>query len=157
MSKKSKAAIKVLTEDLSRLYEAVATLRVKFQDLDDTVAFYGSSINNLEMDVKKLSYDFHEEQYTDPQIFKVSKEAYDHLEAELNKPPKKNSKLDRLFNANKDNYSEKIDLIILEKKVREAIVAKLEKSQNANSCTCGDICQAFDSGFQEAIRIVKDM
>jgi len=44
-----------------------------------------------------------------------------------------------------------------EKKIREAIIEKLEKQQNANSCACGDTCQAYDNGFQDAINTIRDM
>lgn len=154
---KNKEIIKILLDDITSLRSKVALLDTKVESLDDNLAFYASSINNLEMDVKKLSYDFHEEQYVDPQIFKVSKEAYDHLEAELNKPPKKNKNLSKLFNTDKDDYLKKLDTMILEKKIRDGIIAKLEEEAENNTCNCGDTCQAYDNGFQDAISTIKDM
>jgi len=58
------------------------------------------------------------------------------------------------FYTNQTNW---FDDLAIEKKVREDIIAKLEKQQNPNSCACGDICQAYDNGFQDAINTIKDM
>lgn len=56
-----------------------------------------------------------------------------------------------------DDIHKLVDQIILERKVRQGIIAELEKEQNANSCHCGDICQAFDNGFQHAISRIRNM
>lgn len=117
-----KQSIEFLINDLSFMNDRIVKLNAKVEDLDDTIAFYASSINILEEAVKKLSPDLEEDQPTWV-----------------------------------DNINKQVDQIILERKVRQGIIAELEKEQNANSCHCGDICQAFDNGFQHAISRIRNM
>ena len=130
---KNKEIVKILLDDIASLRSKVALLDTKVESLDDNLAFYAGSINNLEMDVKRLSYDFHEEQRIEPYV----------------------------VNTNQTNWLEKtikdIDEMALEKKVREAIVAKLEEFSERNSCDCGEYCTAYDNGFQTAISTIRNM
>jgi hypothetical protein len=50
-----------------------------------------------------------------------------------------------------------IDEMVLEKKIRERIIARLEEEAEDNLCSCGDICNAFDNGFNTAIQSIKDL
>lgn len=126
MKKDVQEAIQFAMNNTILLADKVNELVDKVAELEDILAFYGSSTNQLEMTVKRLSHDFHEEQRIEPYI----------------------------VNNNQTNW---FDDLAIEKKVREDIIAKLEKQQNANSCACGDICQAYDNGFQDAINTIRDM
>lgn len=163
MKKDVQEAIQFAINNTILLADKVNELVDKVAELEDNLAFYGSSTNQLEMTVKKLSNDLHGTQYIDPQIFKVSKKESDALEKALEEltPKSVTDGLKKLYNkTNKtfmDDVNETVDRIILENKIRESIIAKLEKQQNANSCACGDICQAYDNGFQDAINTIRDM
>ena len=97
MSKKSKAAIKILIQDISILDDMVSKLRYRVTELEDTVAFYASSLNSLEITVKSLSHDYHEglnPSYTafdemqeiPSKTFKVSSKEWEYLNDALNNP-----------------------------------------------------------------------
>jgi hypothetical protein len=157
MKKDVQEAIQFAMNNILLFADKTNELVDKVAELEDNLAFYANSINQLEMTVKKLSDNFHGTQAIDPYIINVSNEAYNHLVEELDKPAKKNKGLSRLFAANGDEYINKLDVIILEKKIREAIIEKLERQAEDNSCDCGDICQAYDNGFQDAINFIRNM
>jgi predicted nuclease with TOPRIM domain len=129
----TKQIFSFLTNDIIMLTGKINELVDKVAELEDHLAFYGSSINILETNVKKLSHDFYEEQKIEPYIVNVNQPNW----------------LDRTI--------EDIDEMVLEKKIRESIIAKLEEEAEDNSCSCGDICNAFDNGFSTAISFIRNM
>jgi archaellum component FlaC len=56
-----------------------------------------------------------------------------------------------------DDVNDKVDQIILERKIRERIIARLEEEAEDSLCSCGDICNAFDNGFNTAIQSIRDL
>ena len=39
---------------------------------------------------------------------------------------------------------------------RKRLVSMLEEEAERNACSCGDICTAYDNGFEDAIFTIKD-
>jgi hypothetical protein len=171
----TKQIFSFLANDILMLNESLSKINDRLDELDEALGFQNGSINTLEMTVKKLSHDFHEEQRIDPYIVNVNQPNWldetikdidqRNLEKALEELTPKNvtDGLKRLYTKADggrtylDDVNDKVDQIVLEKKIRDAIIAKLEKQHNANSCACGDTCQAYDNGFQDAIYAIKDM
>lgn len=51
-----------VTEDLDLVASILEKLLGRVEELEDSLKFYGQSVNQLEMLVKKISYDLYEEQ-----------------------------------------------------------------------------------------------
>jgi len=161
MKKDVQEAIQFAMNNILLFADKTNELVDKVAELEDNLAFYANSINQLEMTVKKLSDNFHGTQAIDPYIINVSNsEALEKALEELT-PKRVTDGLKKLYNkTNKtfmDDVNETVDRIILEKKIREDIIAKLEQKEEEISCTCGDSCIAFDNGFAEAINFIRDM
>jgi tetrahydromethanopterin S-methyltransferase subunit G len=157
------------------LNESLSKINDRLDELDEALGFQNGSINTLEMTVKKLSHDFHEEQKIDPYIVNVNQpnwldrtiEDIDKrdLEKALEELTPKNvtDGLNRLYTKADggrtwlDDVNDKVDQIVLEKKIRERIIARLEKEEEDISCNCGEICAAYDNGFEDAIHAIRDM
>lgn len=90
-----------IVKDLETVATILEALIARQETLEDEMKFYGHSINNLEMLVKRLSHDFHEEQYIEPYTVKVSNEEWVGLEAMLAEQTGVNEKLRNLFRNNK--------------------------------------------------------
>jgi hypothetical protein len=175
MKKDVQEAIQFVMNDITMISEYLSELNKKVEDLDEALAFQNGSINTLEMTVKKLSNDFHEEQKLEPFVVNVNRldwlnktvEEIDKrdLEKALEEltPKRVTDGLNRLYTKADggrtwlDDVNDKVDQIVLEKKIRERIVADLEQEAEYNECTCGDICNAFNNGFNSAIYFIKDM
>jgi predicted RNase H-like nuclease (RuvC/YqgF family) len=161
MKKDVQEAIQFAMNNTLLLSDKVNELSDKVNQLDDHLAFYAATINQLEMTVKELSHNFHSTQAIDPYIVNVSNsEALEKALEELT-PKRVTNGLKKLYNkTNKtfmDDVNETVDKIILEKKIREAIIEKLELEAEDNRCDCGDTCIAFDNGFAEAIYFIRNM
>jgi uncharacterized phage infection (PIP) family protein YhgE len=161
MKKDVQEAIQFAMNNTLLLSDKVNELSDKVNQLDDHLAFYAATINQLEMTVKKLSDNFHGTQAIDPYIINVSNsEALEKALEELT-PKRVTAGLKKLYNKTgktfMDDVNETVDRIILEKKIREDIIARLEQKAEEISCTCGEICAAYDNGFEDAIWTIKDM
>lgn len=170
MKKDVKEVVEFIWHDILILTDRVSKLNEKLEDLDEALAFQNGSINTLEMTVKKLSDNFHGTQKIDPYTINISRdssEAMDKASEALEKaleeltPKRVTDGLKRLYNKTSktfmDDVNETVDRIILEKKIREDIIAKLELEAKDNLCDCGDTCTAFDNGFAEAIYFIRNM
>jgi hypothetical protein len=175
MKKDVQEAIQFVMNDITMISEYLSELNKKVEDLDEALAFQNGSINTLEMTVKKLSNDFHEEQKLEPYVINTNRldwlnktvEEIDKrdLEKALEEltPKRVTDGLKRLYTKADggrtylDDVNDKVDQIILEKKIRERIIARLEKEADEDACNCGDICNSFNNGFSEAISRIRTM
>ena len=175
MKKDVQEAIQLVMDDITVISEYLSELNKKVEDLDEALAFQNGSINTLEMTVKKLSNDFHGEQRLEPYIVNTNRldwlnktvEEIDkrNLEKALEEltPKRVTDGLNRLYTKADggrtwlDDVNDKVDQIILEKKIRERIIARLEEEAEKITCTCGEICAAYDNGFEDAIHTIRDM
>jgi uncharacterized coiled-coil DUF342 family protein len=175
MKKDVQEAIQFAMNNTLLLADKVNELVDKVAELDDHLAFYAASINQLEMTVKKLSSDFHGTQQIDPYIVNVNQPNWlnetvkdidqRNLEKALEELTPKNvtDGLKRLYTKADggrtwlDDINDKVDQMILEKKIRDTIIAKLEKEAEEISCSCGEICAAYDNGFEDAIHTIRNM
>jgi hypothetical protein len=165
MKKDVQEAIQFAMNNTLLLVDKINELVDKVAELEDNLAFYGSSINILEMTVKKLSNDFHGTQQIDPYTVRVSGEQSEALQQALEEltPKRVTDGLNRLYTKADggrtwlDDVNDKVDQIVLEKKIRERIVARLEKEAEDISCNCGEVCAAYDNGFEDAIHTIRDM
>lgn len=161
MKKDVQEVIQFAMNNTLLLSDKVNELSDKVNQLDDHLAFYAATINQLEMTLKELSDNFHGTQKIDPYIINVSNsEALEKALEELT-PKRVTDGLKKLYNkTNKtfmDDVNDTVDRIILEKKIREDIIAKLERESEKITCTCGEICAAYDNGFEDAIHFIRSM
>jgi tetrahydromethanopterin S-methyltransferase subunit G len=172
---KSKEIFSFLANDILMLNESLSKINDRLDELDEALGFQNGSINKLEMTVKKLSNDFHGEQKLEPYIVDTNRldwlnktvEEIDKrdLERALEELTPKNVTvgLKRLYTKADggrtylDDVNDKVDQIVLEKKIRERIIARLEEEAEKITCTCGEICAAYDNGFEDAIHTIRDM
>jgi chromosome segregation ATPase len=175
MKKDVQEAIQFVMNDITMISEYLSELNKKVEDLDEALSFQNGSINTLEMTVKKLSNDFHEEQKLEPYVVNTNRldwlnktvEEIDKrdLEKALEELTPKNvtDGLNKLYNNDRkvqtwiDDINERAEEALLEKKIRKRIIAELEQQAEDNKCTCGDICDSYNNGFQDAIYAIREM
>ena len=171
----TKQIFSFLANDILMLNESLSKINDRLDELDEALGFQNGSINTLEMTVKKLSHDFHEEQRIDPYIVNVNQPNW--LDETIKDIDQRNLKkaleeltpknvtdgLKRLYTKADggrtylDDVNDKVDQIVLEKKIRERIIARLEEEAEKITCTCGEICAAYDNGFEDAIHTIRSM
>jgi hypothetical protein len=93
----NKETEKLFEEIVAMHSEIIAYHEARISELEDTVKFYGSSINNLEMIVKNLSERFYGTQKPEPYTITFSQEAYAQMLEDLNRPSKFSKALNDLF------------------------------------------------------------
>jgi tetrahydromethanopterin S-methyltransferase subunit G len=171
----TKQIFSFLANDILMLKESLSKINDRLDELDEALGFQNGSINTLEMTVKKLSHNFHEEQRIDPYIVNTNRPNWLNktvdeidkrdLERALEELTPKNvtDGLNRLYTKADggrtwlDDVNDKVDQIVLEKKIRERIIARLEEEAEKITCTCGEICAAYDNGFEDAIYTIRNM